>query len=426
MAQDIAKITDNYVHRFNVNNAYFQDLPPVELSLIVVIPAFKEPDILPTLKSLEQCKAPQGKVELIIVVNAAENVGLEDLKTNQNTVDQIKSWEKSLLSNVFTIKIIREEQLPKKFAGAGLARKIGMDEALRRWSILPKNGPILCLDADCTVSENYLVSAEKAFSNPLIQQAHFQFEHFYLQEKDAFLRSGIIQYELHLRYHIQGLKWAGYPNAKHTVGSCMAVRASSYAKSGGMNRRKAGEDFYFMHKLLPVCQFTYLEAVVYPSCRSSDRVPFGTGRAQLEFLDSGVQIRNTYHPDTYICLKKFFDLVPNLFNSDQVIENVPDELKKFLLEQHFESRVKDIKSQSSSLKIFIKNFWQWMDGFMVLKMTHYLRDSYFPEQAIDIAANSLIKILEESQSTLSLTELLTKFKQLDLDYFSDGLTMMET
>ena len=146
----------------------------------------------------------------------------------------------------------------------------------------------------------------------------------------------------------------------------------------------------------------------------------------MEFLDSGVQIRNTYHPDTYICLKKFFDLVPCLFNSDQVIENVPDELKKFLLEQHFESRVKDIKSQSSSLKIYIKNFWQWMDGFMVLKMTHYLRDSYFPEQAIDIAANSLIKILEESQSTLSLTELLTKFKQLDLDYFSDGLTLMET
>ena len=426
MAQDIAKITDNYVHRFNVNKAYFQDLPPDELSLIVVIPAFKEPDILPTLKSLEHCKAPQGKVELIIVVNAAENAALEDLKTNQNTVDQIRSWEKSLLSNVFSIKIIREEQLPKKFAGAGLARKIGMDEALRRWSMLPKNGPILCLDADCTVSENYLVSAEKAFSNPLIQLAHFQFEHFYLQEKDAFLRNGIIQYELHLRYHIQGLKWAGYPNAKHTVGSCMAVRASSYAKSGGMNRRKAGEDFYFMHKLLPVCQFTYLEAVVYPSCRSSDRVPFGTGRAQLEFLDSGVQIRKTYHPDTYICLKKFFDLVPNLFNSDQVIENVPEELKKFLLEQQFESRVKDIKSQSSSLKIFIKIFWQWMDGFMVLKMTHYLRDSYFPEQAIDIAANSLIKILEESQSTLSLTELLTKFKQLDLDYFSDGLTMMET
>ena len=138
MAQGIAKITDNYVHRFNVNKAYFQDLPPDELSLIVVIPAFKEPDILPTLKSLEQCKAPQGNVELIIVVNAAENVGLEDLKTNQNTVDQIKFWEKSLLSNVFTIKIIREEQLPKKFAGAGLARKIGMDEALRRWSILPK------------------------------------------------------------------------------------------------------------------------------------------------------------------------------------------------------------------------------------------------------------------------------------------------
>lgn len=259
-----------------------------------------------------------------------------------------------------------------------------------------KDGPIVCLDADCTVSKDYLIVAEKAFSNPLTQLAHYQFKHLFLQEKDENLKNGIVQYELHLRYHIQGLKWAGYPNAMHTVGSCMAVRASAYAKSGGMNRRKAGEDFYFMHKLLPVCQFTYLPALVHPSCRSSDRVPFGTGRAQLEFLDAGAQVRNTYHPETYASLKRFFELVPSLYHTDEGLEELPDHLRKFLLGQGFTNRLKDIISQSKTANIFAKNFWQWMDGFMVLKMTHFLRDNCYPEIPIDMACNFLLRKLEES------------------------------
>jgi hypothetical protein len=38
--------------------------------------------------------------------------------------------------------------------------------------------------------------------------------------------------------------------AYHTVGSAMAVKAYQYVKVGGMNRRQAGEDFYFIQKLV--------------------------------------------------------------------------------------------------------------------------------------------------------------------------------
>jgi hypothetical protein len=45
-----------------------------------------------------------------------------------------------------------------------------------------------------------------------------------------------------------------------------------------MNRRMAGEDFYFIQKLLPAGGFFNLnQTTVYPSPRSSARVPFGTG-----------------------------------------------------------------------------------------------------------------------------------------------------
>ena len=73
MSQDIAKISANYKYRFNVNNPYFDKLPAEDLSLIVVIPSYKEPNISYTLASLCQCIKPKGEVELIIVVNAPEN-----------------------------------------------------------------------------------------------------------------------------------------------------------------------------------------------------------------------------------------------------------------------------------------------------------------------------------------------------------------
>lgn len=422
MTQDIATISANYIKRFNVNQPYFRDLPSEDLSLIIVIPSYKEPNISFTLASLCQCIAPQGKVELLVVVNSPENSLQEVVEVNRNTFNQLNTWKNQLAENKIRLKIIAEEKLPKKFAGAGLARKIGMDEALQRWTLSKKDGPIICLDADCTVSKDYLIVAEKAFSDPLTQLAHYQFKHLFLKEKDENLKNGIVQYELHLRYHIQGLKWAGYPNAKHTVGSCMVVRASAYAKSGGMNRRKAGEDFYFMHKLLPISQFTYLPAMVYPSCRSSDRVPFGTGRAQLEFLDARAQIRNTYHPETYALLKQFFNLVPNLYHSAEGLKELPEPIQNFLREQGFENRLTDLICQSKSAKIFAKNFWQWMDGFMVLKMTHYLRDTYFSEVPLDLACNSLLKKLEENQTTLPLIELLKKYQQLDLRGYSLELT----
>ena len=43
--------------------------------------------------------------------------------------------------------------------GVGLARKTGMDEAVRRFNSIDKpEGVILNLDADCLVEQNYFVS----------------------------------------------------------------------------------------------------------------------------------------------------------------------------------------------------------------------------------------------------------------------------
>jgi hypothetical protein len=136
---------------------------------------------------------------------------------------------------------------------------------------------IACFDADCTCDPNYLAATENFFqSQPSAPGASIYFEH----PLDGENREPIALYELHLRYYVEALRYAGFPHAYHTIGSSMAARADPYFKQGGMNKRKAGEDFYFLHKIIPLGGFGEInDTRVIPSPRASHRVPFGTGRA---------------------------------------------------------------------------------------------------------------------------------------------------
>jgi hypothetical protein len=396
-----------YTHRFQVKAPYFASHPRRDLGVVIAIPSFKEPDILPTLRSLASCDRPKGSVEVIITLNAPEGSEPSLLEANERTFQQIDLWRRTEKPDFMEVLVIREEHLPIKHAGAGCARKIGMDEAFRRWAMLEKDGPIVCLDADCTVSKNYLTAAEAVFNDPDTDLGHFEFEHLYENEQDEILKKGIVQYELHLRCYVQGLQWAGYPFAVHTVGSCMAVRASAYARAGGMNRRKAGEDFYFMHKLLPVSKFRYLLATVYPSCRVSDRVPFGTGRAQLDWLANEGE-RLSYDPRVYKLLKILFDKVPEWYENEVDIKWFPEVMRLFLNKMDLPHEVGKMKAQSRSREVFMRRFWQWMDGFMVLKFTHFLRDQAFPNLPVFMAARDLLDQIRASDTRFPVDPRLVK------------------
>ena len=74
-----------------------------------------------------------------------------------------------------------------------LARKIVMDLALQRMASIEMDGAIICLDADCTVKPNYLLSLENHFFNAECDIATIYYEH---QEDAAHpdIKQGIIAY----------------------------------------------------------------------------------------------------------------------------------------------------------------------------------------------------------------------------------------
>ena len=125
----------------------------------------------------------------------------------------------------------------------GTARKILMDEAVSRFSLLDRpEGIIACFDADATVESNYLDALLKHFMQVRVKislhqsPAHppdacsVRFAHpLKGDEYNPEVYEAIAQYEFHLRYYLQSFRSTGFPNAYHTVGSSMAVRAKYIA-----------------------------------------------------------------------------------------------------------------------------------------------------------------------------------------------------
>ncbi|MBF0445643.1 MAG: glycosyltransferase [Magnetococcales bacterium] len=358
-------------------------------ALIIVIPCHNEPDLITTLNSLANCQQPEDPVQVRLVINAAKDATEAVIKQNQATLKATQEWIAQQQNRNLEVIIHNEQNLPKKHAGVGLARKIGMDAAAEFYQKSGyANGPIICLDADCTVEKNYLISLINHFkTNPKTPGCSINYAHP-LENLAPQHRLGIAAYELYLRYYRQGLRWAGHPAAYHTVGSSMAVRADIYLAQGGMNRRKAGEDFYFLQKIIALGGFSEIfNTQVNPSPRSSLRVPFGTGRAIDEWLTGDETIRLTYDPKVFQDLKQFFQQSHRLYQEQ--IEPDSQSLKEYLAEANFSQAMEKIRDNTTSVKMCQKKFFHWFNPFRTLKFIHHASNNHYEKIPIEIASQTL-------------------------------------
>lgn len=363
--------------------------------MIVVIPCYNEPGIEKVLYGLEKCVPPPCHVEVIVVINQPE--GADHLVIEQNKVSrtQIRQYSIKSKNSSITVHALNAGSLPKKSAGVGLARKIGMDEAVWRFeSINKKNGLIISLDADCSCDANYLteiysLSKKKdGFTGGVVY-----FEHPF-PLNDPKLREWIIDYELHIRYYVDALRMIGYPYAFHTIGSTMITTSEAYQKQGGMNQKKAGEDFYFLHKIIPLGGFYRINTTtVYPGVRFSDRVPFGTGKALNNMNAKGERSFKTFHPQSFGDLKTLFAWI-RAFNStttplSQYRHVLPEPTVEYLTKINFEENLLRIQRHTNTPSSFTKTFFHWFNALKILQFMHFCRDKYYKNHPIEMAAHWL-------------------------------------
>jgi hypothetical protein len=378
---------DYYFQRFGFCPAQMAAPPSPELGLVVVIPCYNEPALVDSLEALWRCDPPSSDVEVIIVINSSETAPVSVLLQNEQTLRAAHAWISEHANSRFRFHCLHFPNLPAKKAGVGLARKIGMDEALRRFATIDRlQSPILCFDADCSCDPNYLYEVERSFANHgQSPGASIYFEHPLDGPEDPRLYHAATLYELHLRYYVEALRSAGFPHAFHTIGSSMAVRAQIYLEQGGMNKRQAGEDFYFLHKIIPLGGFREINSTrVIPSPRPSDRVPFGTGRAVREFIDSGKF--ESYPFQAFEDLRHLFSDLPGLYESDAPLQDCPPVLQQFLRAQNASIHLATIRAHTVGQPSFQKRFFRWFDGFLAMKYIHFSRDhAYGPAMIEDVA-----------------------------------------
>ncbi|MGB9079748.1 MAG: glycosyltransferase family 2 protein, partial [Desulfuromonadaceae bacterium] len=277
------------------------EAPSRAFSGAIIIPSLAEAVNLPqTLESLSRNPADLlDRFMILVAVNQRADASAAETADNLETLDSLPQWKRQYgLDNLFRVDAASAGRtLPAK-QGVGLARKIGLDLALPHLDYRAGDPLLICLDADTLVQPDYLPAITRHFASSTAGGASIPYRH--RPASGAAGQSAIDRYELFLRVYVLGLELAGSPYAFHTVGSAMACRASAYVSSGGMNRRLAGEDFYFLQQVHKTSGVASLSGtVVHPLPRSSHRVPFGTGRAVGDMLAEGKERLLFYQPDVF-------------------------------------------------------------------------------------------------------------------------------
>ena len=240
-------VIQSYLIKRGINGPWKIDpQPKKKFHQTVVIPSYAESELLfHTLTSLDRNDTSILKDTLVIVVvNNAKNSPESIVENNQTTNKILKSVQYN-----FTLGVVDATssgfELPDKYAGVGLARKIGMDLVLPHLS--STNSLIFCTDADTIVSKDYIEKVITYYNCMGNHASVVGFQH--LESNDKKQEDAIRQYEAYLLTTANKMSAAGSPYGYVAMGSTIVCTVEAYCAVGGMSRKKATEDFYFLQEL---------------------------------------------------------------------------------------------------------------------------------------------------------------------------------
>lgn len=352
----------------------FLDFNNGQLSLMVWV--FNAPDSAKESSSLVSTQ--ESFTELVNVTRA------------QKVSDNLWFSEFNESLRILFIDYCHDELVPAK-QGVGLARKLGLDVALKlvldQYQTTQKLVQwIHSTDADVKLPQNYaLIPAQEKDVSACV----YPFLHTY----EVGYQRAMQEYEFSLHYYVESLRFAGSPYAFHTIGSLIAVAPLAYAQVRGIPKRAGAEDFYLLNKLQKVGRVNSLyEPKISIAGRPSQRVPFGTGPAliKIQAQHENHQRFKVYHPRIFQVLKLVLKCVSQIEHRSAHEDVLFSALKVTLLDQNeleavieiFDgfSWAKQVKHllQQKSAESAQQAFHTWFDAFLTLRFVHELRDRLYP------------------------------------------------
>lgn len=391
------KVFDRYFDRNPV--AYFPQFTNSP-EAIVIIPVWNDRDIFATLDSLGQCTCNAGNAGVIILVNHSEACEEEDKASNRLLAHEIQEYlrREQFRKPGIEFRLIRAFDLPVRYAGVGLARKIAMDEAAFFFYKQGKTAcPILSLDADTLVEACYIDEVIHIFRTTSLAGVSIAYAHRW-EDMGEEIKDAIIKYELYLRYYQLALRYTGHPHAFPCIGSAFAVRASDYVAQGGMNKRQAGEDFYFLQKLITTGRYALLNTTcVYPSARFSERTPFGTGRSLRQIVENN-GVFPVYSFEAFRILKAFFSGIHLLYKAgpktiEDYFSRQDKSLQAYLVSLGAEAMIAEVNANCASLHQFRRRCFEHFNALRVLQFLNFIHESCLQRQEITAVVRELFQEL---------------------------------
>lgn len=384
------KVFERY---WNRNKLIVQPEFPDDTDVIVIIPVLNDRDIFHTIDSLCRCSHLRGGVGVIVIVNHGEQVAAEVKEANRLLAEELRIYIGRLELKGIRFQVVEAFDLPAKIAGVGLARKLAMDAAAWWLYVHDKSDcPIVSLDADTWVESNYVDAICRCFRGSSKAGVSIAYEHR-LSECTGEMLIAMVKYELYLRYYQLALAYTGHPHSYHCIGSAFAVRAMDYVAEGGMNKRQAGEDFYFLQKLISTGRYGQLrETKVYPSARCSERTPFGTGRSVLQIMKEGEYY--VYNWNAFVDLKIFLEDVDCLYRASlskqkEYMQKQALGLQEYWEQMRGEQMLFEVNANCASPEQFRKRFFDGFNAFKVLKYLNYTHENHYLKIEVSEAVGQL-------------------------------------
>jgi len=344
--------------------------------IAITIPSYAEYDYLfKTLDSINNQDTDMLKNTLVsIVINNSNNEKQSVIDNNNKTYEKLLESTfqfECLIIDAFTSKKI----INNKYAGVGMARKICVDSILE---YLNEHSLICFLDADTTISKKYLSTIYESYISKKWNAATVNFNH---QDDEPKTKELINTYENYLKETALNIKKSGSPYCYVSLGSTMICSYNAYIAVGGMNKKKASEDFYFLQELEKYCGVTQIKDIlVHPSSRYISRLYLGTSRRLEKALKGELDLSSLYFSEkSYNILTQWISLALDSRSIDLVdvknkITNIDKNLLKFLNDINLDNAWKAINDAPTN-NHFIKQFHRWFDGLCVFKLLKFYTKS---------------------------------------------------
>lgn len=367
---------ERYLDRYGEPEA--QRMPPLAARYehVLTVPCYDEPpecvgDLLGRL---------DASALVILVVNAPSDADTEARHRTEafwralGGVDDepfhFSRWRQQL--DLLAVNRAAPDRLIPRRQGVGLARKIAADMACALIAAGRIDSPwIHMTDADAELPADYFAHLPGDPGCAL---------HPFRHEAPPELADAMRLYELHLRYYVNRLRWAGSPYAFHTIGSTISIHADTYAKVRGVPKRNAGEDFHLLNKaakVAPIYPLSHPEILL--KARLSTRVPFGTGPALSRMTADD-------HPLSYA--PESFNRLAEVIAYIERGASLSDESAALLEELGYPRFRTQAQRQHRRPETLRKATHQWFDGLRTLRFIHLAR-RFHPDQPLAKSLNRL-------------------------------------